>query len=149
MIVAQPTPNARAIHATAASREPICSNAHCRARSVKQARGAIAGWVSVQVRLGHNACTHCQIRLCQHNTTGRSATGRSRTHTGRRSFARATAPHSGQPTRSAVISISNSNSPPTSAAASNRNPPNPNSAATTEPVTSPSTWGSLLVITWS
>jgi hypothetical protein len=60
----------------------------------------------------------------------------------RRSFVRATTRHCGHPAHWAVVSTCNSRSPPTSAAASSRNPANPKSAATTDPVTSPSTWGS-------
>src|SRR6185295_18626360 len=43
MIVAQPTPSADATRDTAPSRAPTCSNAHARARSVRHARGSIAG----------------------------------------------------------------------------------------------------------
>ena len=60
--------------------------------------------------------------------------GRSRTQLGRRSFARATAPQSGQPTRSAVVSTSRSNSPPTSDAASTVNPYTPSSPVTSAAV---------------
>ena len=145
MIVAQPTPSADATRDTAPSRAPTCSNAHARARSVRHARGSIAGCSSVQVFLGHNACGQHQTRLCQHTTTGLPPIGRSRTHTARRSFGRATAPQSGHGTTRAMVSTSSSSSPPASAAASTRNPSNPNNAATTEPVTSASTWGSSTI----
>ena len=98
------TPSAAAVRDTAASAAPTCSNAHARARSVSVARGAIASCRSVQVRCSHSGCGQHQIRLTQQITTGRPPIGRSRTQVGRRSFARATAPHAGQPTRSAVVS---------------------------------------------
>ena len=120
-------------------------DAHARARSVRHARGSIAGCSSVQVFLGHNACGQHQTRLCQHTTTGLPPIGRSRTHTARRSFGRATAPQSGHGTTRAMVSTSSSSSPPASAAASTRNPSNPNNPATTEPVTSASTWGSSTI----
>jgi hypothetical protein len=145
MIVAQPTPSADATRDTAPSRAPTCSNAHARARSVRHARGSIAGCCSVQVFLGHNAYGQHQTRLCQHTTTGLPPIGRSRTHTARRSFGRATAPQSGHGTTPAMVSTSSSSSPPASAAASTRNPSNPNNAATTESVTSASTWGSSTI----
>jgi hypothetical protein len=143
MIVHQATPNWSATRDTAASCCPTWSKAQARARSVRHARGAIAGCTSVQVLTGHAACGQHQIRLCQQITTGRPAIGRSRTHVGRRSLARATAPHSGQPTRSAVVSTSNSSSPPASAATSRRKPSSPNNAAVTDAVASPLTWGLL------
>ena len=145
MIVAQPTPSADATRDTAPSWAPTWSNAHARARSVRHARGSIAGCCSVQVFLEHNACGQHQTRLCQHTTTDLPPIGRSRTHTGRRSFARATAPQSGHGTTRAMVSTNSSSSPPASAAASTRNPSNPNNAATTEPVTSASTWGSSTI----
>ena len=100
MIVCQATPSAAATGATARSCRPTCSNAHCLARSVRTARDAIAGWSSVHVLLGHNAYRHSKIRFRHRITTGTPAAGRSRTVTVRRSFTRATAPHSPQPTRS-------------------------------------------------
>ena len=117
MIVAQPTPSADATRDTAPSWAPTWSNAHARARSVRHARGSIAGCCSVQVFLEHNACGQHQTRLCQHTTTGLPPIGRSRTHTGRRSFARPTAPQSGHGTTRAIVSTSSSSSPPASAAA--------------------------------
>jgi len=48
---------------------------------------------------------------------------------GRRSFARAAAPHAGHGTRSAVVWTSNSSSPTASVAASTSNPASPNRAA--------------------
>ena len=123
------TPSTAAVRDTAASCRPTCSKAHARARSVSVARGAIASWRSVQVRCSHAGCGQHQTRFTQHSTTGRPATGRSRTQLGRRSFARATAPQLGQPTRSAVVWTSNSSSPPASAAASSSNPSSPIRAA--------------------
>jgi hypothetical protein len=146
MIVHQATPSPAATALTVASRAPTCSKAQTRARSVKHARGAIAGCASVHVFTGHAACGQHQTRLCQQITTGRPPTGRSRTHVERRSLARATAPHPGHPTRSAVVSTSNSTSPPASAAASTANPSSPNNAAVTDAVTSPLTWGSFTVV---
>ena len=139
--VHQATPSCAAIRETAASRSPTCSNAHCRARSVRHARGAIAGCRSVQVLTSHSGCGQHQTRFHQHSTTGRPPSGRSRTHVGRRSLARATAPQPGQPTRSAVVSTSNSSSPPTSAVATTTNPSNPSSAASSRAVASPIAWG--------
>jgi hypothetical protein len=63
-------------------------------------------------------------------------TDESRTQVGRRSFARATAPHTGQPTTSAVVWTSISSSPPASATARISNPANPNRAAVTDVVSS-------------
>ena len=139
--VHQATPSCAAIRETAASRPPTCSNAHCRARSVRHARGAIAGCRSVQVLTSHSGCGQHQTRFHQHSTTGRPPSGRSRTQVGRRSLARATAPQRGQPTRSAVVSTSNSSSPPTSAVATTTNPSNPSSAASSRAVASPIAWG--------
>ena len=100
MIVCQATPSCAATRATARSWKPTCSKAHCRARSVSTARGAIASCSSVQVLFSHNAYRHAKTRLRQRSSTGVSAIGRSRTSTVRRSFTRATAPHTAQPTRS-------------------------------------------------
>jgi hypothetical protein len=143
------TPSPAAVRDTAASADPTCSNAQLRARSVKLARGAIAGCCSVQVRCSHSGCGQAQIRLTQQITTGRPPMGRSRTQVGRRSFARATAPHSGQPTRSALVCTSTSNSPPASAAARISKPANPNRAAVTDVVSSSIPGPFAVAFAWS
>jgi len=100
MIVCQATPSCAATRDTARSPNPTCSNAHCRARSVSTARGAIAGCPSLHVLFSHNGYRHTKTRFRQRSNTGTSAIGRSRTVTVRRSFTLATAPHAGHPTRS-------------------------------------------------
>jgi hypothetical protein len=147
--VHQATPSCSATRETAASRPPTCSNAHRRARSVRHARDAIASCRSVQVLTSHSGCGQHQTRFHQHNTTGRPQIGRSRTQVGRRSFALATAPQPGQPTRSAVVSTSSSSSPPTSAVMTMTNPSNPSNAASSRAVASPIAWGPFTVVsTW-
>ena len=144
------TPSLAATAATAASCSPTCSKAHCRARSVSTARGAIASCCSVHVLVSHAACGQHHTRFHQHSTTARPPIGRSRTHVGRRSFARPTAPQRGQPTSSAVVSTSSSSSPPTSAAVRSRNPASPTKAAVIDVISSCPTWVSFTVVaTWS
>jgi hypothetical protein len=82
-----------------------------RARPVNEARGAISGQVCVQVRFAHNLYGHRQTHLIHTSVTGRPPAGRSRTQHGRRSCNSATAPHCGQPTKSAVVSTACSHSP--------------------------------------
>jgi hypothetical protein len=109
--VAQPMPNSRATSATEAPSWPTRRQISARARAVSDARGAIAWLVSVHVRFEHAAYPQRQTRLTHTNITGRPPEGKSRTHVGRRSCSWATAPQSGQPTRSAVVSTACSNSP--------------------------------------
>ena len=137
--VPHPIPNSRATAATDAPSSPTRRHTSARARSVSDARAAITGQVSVQVLVGHSWCTHRHTRLIHTRVTGRPAVGRSRIQHGRRSCSCATAPHSGQPTRSAVVSTACSNSPSCSDTASTTNPGKPNIAAAA--LRSRSTWG--------
>jgi len=105
-------PNSRATDATECPSSPTRRQISARARPVNDARGVIAVLVSVHVRCGHNRCGQRHTRLTHISVTGRPPTGRSRTQLGRRSCSAATAPHSGQPTKSAVVSIACSSSPP-------------------------------------
>ena len=118
---------------------PTRRHTSARARSVNDARGKISGQVSVQVLVGHNWCGHRRTRLIHTKVTGRPAVGKSRTQHGRRSCSCATAPHSGQPTRSAVVSTPCSSSPSWSDTVSTTNPGKPNIAAAA--LRSRSTWG--------
>jgi len=123
--VAQPTPNSRATAATACPSRPTRRQAWARARSVHDARGAIAGCVSVQVCCSHWGCTHRQMRLTHTSVTRRSPAGKSRTHVGRRSCNRAIAPHTGHQPIAAVVSIAYSSSPSCSDTASTAMPSSP------------------------
>lgn len=114
--------------------------AHARARSVRHARGAIAGCPSVHVLTGHAACTTAPDPLipADHH---RPPADRQVTHPRRASILgpgnSSTSRTSHQPSSGLH---SNSNSPPASAAARMRNPSSPNNAAVTDAVASPFTW---------
>ena len=137
--VPHPTPKSRATAATDAPSWPTRRHTSARARSVNDARGTISGEVSVQVLVEHSWCGHRHTRLTHTRVTGRPAVGRSRIQQGRRSCSSATAPHPGQPTRSAVVSMACSSSPSCSDTASTTNPGKPNIAAAA--LRSRSTWG--------
>jgi hypothetical protein len=125
--VPHPTPKSRATAATEAPSSPTRRHTSARARSVSDARGKICGQVSVQVLIGHSRCGHRHTRLIHTRVTGRPPVGRSRTQHGRRSCSCATAPHPGQSTRSAVVSMACSSSPSCSDTASTTNPASPTS----------------------
>ena len=130
MTVHQATLNALALRDAAASAAPKCSNAHCRARSVRQVRGAIASRVSIQVLVSHYACEQHQMRFHQHTTTARPPMGKSGTQVGRRSLARATALQPSNQIRGGLHSTSSS--PVTSTVVTT---PNPSSPTTQHPTT--------------
>lgn len=105
------TPSPATVRDTAAPADPTRSNAHLRARSVRLARGAIAGCCSVQVRRAK------RLRagpgpLDPEDHHGPPANAQVAYSRRRRSFARAAAPRSRQPTRSAVVWTSISSSSP-------------------------------------
>src|SRR5450759_3630144 len=120
--VAQPTPRSTATRATSVASSPTRRAHSARARSVSTARGRIAGARSDQVRRPHVGSAHRQTRLNHTSVTGRPPAGRSRTQRGLRSCRVATTPQLGQPVTDSVVSISNSSSPPYSAAASTTKP---------------------------
>ena len=132
-------PNSRATAATDVASWPTRRQISARARSVSDARGAITGEVSVQVRFAHAQCGQRHTRLTHTSVTGHPPAGKSRTHLGHRSCSSATAPHSGQPTKSAVVSTACSSSPSLSDTASTTNPGKPNITAAA--LRSRSTWG--------
>ena len=122
-----PTPKSRPTAATASPSSPIRRHISAPARSVSDARGAIASWSSVHVHLEHSASRHRQIRVAQISTDGRPAISRSRTCARRRSCIDAITPRLRQPARSSVVSIVIVTSTPTSMSVITM-PCNPNNA---------------------
>ena len=128
MTVDQPTPYSRATQATDRFCSPTCRHASARARSVINARGAMASARSVQVATSQSGSGHRHSRFHHTTTPRRPPAGRSRTRTLRRPLDAALFPHSGQPTILDVVSTSWCSSPSTTAAASKQKPSIPTSA---------------------
>ena len=124
----QATPKLAASDETTAPQDPAIVLAMCTAaRSVSTRRAGSSGWVSVQVRFGHNGSRHRQTRLRQTSTAGRPPIGRSRRRTSRRACARASTPQHGQATGDSLIVCTRTcTSPKTSTASSTSTPANPN-----------------------
>jgi hypothetical protein len=75
----QPTPSSRATQATERFCSPTWRQASARARSVIDARGAMAGDRSLQLPTSQSGSGQRQIRFDHTITTGRPPAGRSRT----------------------------------------------------------------------
>ena len=106
MTVDHPTPRSRATQATERFCSPTCRHASARARSVSDARGAMASDRSVQLPTSQSGSGQRQMRFHHTTTTRRPPEGRSRTGTFRRPFDTARVPHSGQATKTALVSTS-------------------------------------------
>jgi hypothetical protein len=143
MIVHQATPNWSATRDTAASYCPTCSKAQAPARSVRHALGAIAGctWSPGLGRARRVWAAPDPLVPADHHRSppDRQVPYPRRTPIlGPRHRSTFWAAH-----RSAVVSTSNSSSPPASATPNTLNPSSPNNAAVTYAVASPLTQGLL------
>jgi len=117
-----PPPKSRATAATGWASLPTRRHASARARSVSTARARMAVTRSVQVRTPQAGSRQRQIRLRQHNATGRPPEGRSRTQTVRRPWSSARTPHPTQPTTVAVVWMASCHSPPATSAETTSKP---------------------------